>query len=87
MADNITTLYPELPRERVDQIVFDMDEVVHEALYLSEILADVLGYKLSDASPGARAYLAILLEEKTRRIRDEWQRAFDATHLASKAAE
>jgi hypothetical protein len=74
-------------RDRIDQIVFDMEDAVHEALYLSEILADVLGQKLSDASPGARAYLAILLEEKTKHILHEWQRAFDATHPASKSAE
>jgi hypothetical protein len=74
-------------RDRIDQIVFDMEDVVHEALYLSEILADVLGHKLSDASPGARAYLTILLEEKTRRIQDEWRRAFEATHPENKSAE
>jgi hypothetical protein len=37
MNDKIVNLCE--PRGRIDQIIFDMDEVVHEALYLSEILA------------------------------------------------
>ena len=87
MADNITPLYPELPRDRIDQIVFDMEEVVHEALYLSEILRDVFGNRHAASSKDAREYMAVLLQEKTARIHEEWHRAIDAMQPASNSAE
>jgi hypothetical protein len=59
-----------------------MEEVVREAVHLSEILVDALGKKFASASPGYRQYLAMLLEEKTKRVQAEWQRAYNATHPA-----
>jgi hypothetical protein len=84
---DLCSLYPERPRVRIDQIVTDMEEVVREAVHLSEILVDVFSNKWGDSSPGAREYVAGLLREKTEHILHEWRRAFEATHPASKPAE
>jgi hypothetical protein len=82
---DLCNLYPERPRVRIDQIITDMEDLVREAHHLSEILVDVLSNKFGDSSPGAREFVAGLLRETTERIRDQWQRASDATHPASKS--
>jgi hypothetical protein len=83
----IIDLCSEPPRNRIDQILRDMEEVVREAVLLSEIFIDALGNKFASASPEAREHLAILLEEKTKQIQDEWRRAVEVAHHASKSAE
>jgi hypothetical protein len=79
MNDNIINLCE--PRDRVDQILFDMEEAVREAVNLSEILLDASSNRFSSSSPGAREYLAMLLLEKTKCVEAEWRRALDAALL------
>lgn len=61
----------------VADILFDMEDDMREAEVLSEILNLCYGYRVG-LSGEATSFLAGQLWDRTKRLHEEWRKAFDA---------
>jgi hypothetical protein len=67
-------------RNGISEIIFNMENTVHEAVYLSEAMRSLTSTRLIALSPGTVSFLANELEQRALAIQDFWWRAHEALH-------